>query len=72
VTRDFLESLGPRADRDISQINKADVVKYRDEVLTRTLPVAIEDNSDVAPPAEHVAEVWGKLDQEDFSHLDKR
>jgi integrase len=36
VTRDFLESLGPRADRDISQMNKADVVKYRDEVLTRT------------------------------------
>ncbi len=35
-------------------------------------PVAVDDNSDVAPPMEHIAEVWGKLDQEDFSHLDKR
>jgi len=36
VTRDFVASLGTRAERDISQINKADVVKYRDEVLVRT------------------------------------
>lgn len=35
-------------------------------------PVAIEDNSDVVPPIEHVARVWGELDQEDFSYLDKR
>ncbi len=35
-------------------------------------PVAIQDNSDIAPPIEHVAKVWGELDQEDFSHLDKR
>lgn len=35
-------------------------------------PVAIEDNRDLAPPIEHVAQVWGELDQEDFSHLDKR
>ena len=32
-------------------------------------PVAVEDNSDVVPPIEHVARVWGGLDQEDFSHL---
>jgi DNA-damage-inducible protein J len=35
-------------------------------------PVAVEDNSDVVPPIEHVARVWGELDQEDFSHLVKR
>lgn len=35
-------------------------------------PVAIGDNSDVVPPIEHVAQVWGQLDKEDFSHLDKR
>jgi addiction module RelB/DinJ family antitoxin len=34
--------------------------------------VAIEDNADIVPPIEHVASVWGGLDQEDFSHLDKR
>ena len=32
-------------------------------------PVAVEDNSDVVPPIEHGARVWGGLDQEDFSHL---
>ncbi|ACB75219.1 tyrosine-type recombinase/integrase [Opitutus terrae] len=36
VVRDFLKSLGPRAERDISQISKTDIVTYRDEVLTRT------------------------------------
>jgi addiction module RelB/DinJ family antitoxin len=35
-------------------------------------PVAVQDNRDIVPPIEHVARVWGKLDQEDFSHLDKR
>lgn len=35
-------------------------------------PVAIGDNRDGAPPIEHVAAVWGALDQTDFSHLDKR
>lgn len=35
-------------------------------------PVSIEDDSDIAPPIEHVAKVWGDLDQTDFSHLDKR
>ena len=35
-------------------------------------PVTVEDNSDVVPPIEHVAKVWGDLDQTDFSHLDKR
>ncbi len=36
VIRDFMESLGARAEWDISQINKADVVKYRDLVMKRT------------------------------------
>lgn len=34
--------------------------------------VTLEDNSDILPPIEHVARVWGELDQEDFSHLDTR
>lgn len=34
--------------------------------------VAIEDNSDIAPPIEHVAKTWGGLDRTDFSHLDRR
>jgi integrase len=36
VVRDFLESLGEWANRDISQINKAHVARYRDAVLKRT------------------------------------
>lgn len=36
IVRDFLTSLGERAERDISQISKADVAKYRDAVLKRT------------------------------------
>lgn len=36
VTRDFLASRGPRADRDISQVSKTDVAKYRDSVMART------------------------------------
>lgn len=36
VVRDFLASLEVRADRDISQISKADVAKFRDAVLKRT------------------------------------
>jgi len=36
VVRDFVKSLGERATLDISQLNKADVAKYRDEVLNRT------------------------------------
>ena len=35
-------------------------------------PLAVEDNSDIAPPIEQVAKVWGNLDQTDFSHLDQR
>jgi DNA-damage-inducible protein J len=35
-------------------------------------PIAVEDNSDVVPPVDHVARVWSELDQEDFSRLDKR
>ena len=40
----------------------------------KALPFAVttQDNSDVLAPVEQVAEVWGKLDVEDFSHLDKR
>jgi DNA-damage-inducible protein J len=34
--------------------------------------VAIQDNSDIAMPIEQVAEMWNKLDNEDFSYLDKR
>ena len=35
--------------------------------------VAMGGNADdMLPPIEHVAGVWGKLDQEDFSHLDRR
>jgi integrase len=36
VVRDFIKSLGERAKIDISQLTKADVAKYRDEVLART------------------------------------
>lgn len=36
VIRDFVASLGDRADRDISQLSKSDVAKYRDAVLART------------------------------------
>jgi integrase len=36
VTRDFLKSLGERATIDISQLTKADIAKYRDEVHKRT------------------------------------
>jgi integrase len=36
IVRDFLVSLGDRASRDVSQISKADVTKYRDMVLQRT------------------------------------
>jgi addiction module RelB/DinJ family antitoxin len=35
-------------------------------------PVAIGENDDTVPPVEHVASEWGRLDQEDFSGLDKR
>jgi hypothetical protein len=31
--------------------------------------VSLEDNSDIAPPVERVAEIWRQLDREDFSHL---
>jgi len=34
--RDFLASLGPRADLDVSQVSKSDVAKFRDGVLRRT------------------------------------
>ena len=34
--------------------------------------VTIQDNGDVLPPIAHVAQVWGELDREDFSHLDTR
>jgi hypothetical protein len=35
-------------------------------------PIMIATQADLAPPIEHVAEAWGQLDQEDFSHLDQR
>jgi integrase len=36
IARDFVKSLGERANLDISQLTKADVSKFRDEVLRRT------------------------------------
>lgn len=36
IVRDFLTSLGGRADADVSMITKSDVAKYRDSVLKRT------------------------------------
>jgi DNA-damage-inducible protein J len=35
-------------------------------------PVSVGDNTDILPPIEQVARVWNTLDNEDFSHLDKR
>lgn len=32
-------------------------------------PLTLEDNSPVAPPIEHVAQVWGQLDNEDYANL---
>lgn len=32
-------------------------------------PITVEDNRDIAPPIEHVAQVWDQLDNEDYSHL---
>jgi hypothetical protein len=37
-----------------------------------SLPFAVQDNSYIMPSIEHIARVWGDLDQEDYSHLDKR
>jgi integrase len=37
--RDFIASLGSKADRDISQITRTDVSKFRDEVASRTTAV---------------------------------
>lgn len=39
VSRDFLASLGPKADRDISQVTRSDVAKYRDHVASITSAV---------------------------------
>ena len=36
VARDFIQSLGPKGDRDISLITRADVAKYRDHVAALT------------------------------------
>jgi len=36
------------------------------------IPVSIEDNSDILPPLGHVAEVWSRLDDDDYSHLAKQ
>jgi integrase len=40
VARDFITSLGTRADLDISQVSKADVGRFRNAVLTRTSPAS--------------------------------
>lgn len=39
IVREFLVSLGERSERDISQVSRSDVAKYRDAVLKRTSPV---------------------------------
>ena len=36
VARDFIESLGNRADRDINQISRQDIIKFRDSVALRS------------------------------------
>ena len=38
----------------------------------KAIPFRIAIKDDIAPPIEHVARVWGNLDREDFSYLDKR
>lgn len=40
----------------------------------RAIPflVTIGESGDILPPIDQVAGVWGQLDEEDFSHLDKR
>jgi len=38
IARDFIQSLGNRADGDISQVSQSDVAKYRDAVAARTSP----------------------------------
>jgi DNA-damage-inducible protein J len=35
-------------------------------------PLTLEDNSSIAPPIEHVAQVWDQLDNEDYSGLLKK
>lgn len=32
-------------------------------------PITLEDNSVIAPPIKHVAQVWDQLDSEDYSDL---
>lgn len=34
--------------------------------------IAMENNSDILPPIDQVRNLWNQLDDEDFSHLDKR
>ncbi|MDD5260872.1 MAG: type II toxin-antitoxin system RelB/DinJ family antitoxin [Methylacidiphilales bacterium] len=34
--------------------------------------VSIKDNSDILPPIAQIAATWDSLDQENYSHLDKR
>ena len=40
--------------------------------MTKKEPNQSPDNSDIVPPVEHLSSEWGRLDQEDFSHLDRR
>lgn len=35
-------------------------------------PVSIDDDTDILPPLAHVAEVWGRLDDDDYSQLAKQ
>ena len=34
-------------------------------------PVSLEDNADILPPLQQVANLWDELDSEDFSKLKK-
>ena len=54
VVRDILASLGPRAEVDIFTLTRADVVKFRDEVLARTTPAtakkSMQQENVLSPP----------------------
>ncbi len=35
-------------------------------------PITLDKNDDILPPISQVARIWDQLDEEDFSHLDRR
>jgi hypothetical protein len=52
--------------RSLYAMPKTTILRARVDAL------AVDDNSDILPPIEQVARIWSTLDDEDFSHLDKR